>query len=298
MLFKLLFIVFTFATCQAQVQEKFIPVRGAQLFCRILGKGNPIIIIHGSPALSQDYLFPHLAKLSEDNLTVFYDQRGCGHSTSSLTEKEINVSTFVADIDDIRKSLNFDKVILLGHSWGGFLALKYAFQHPDSVQKLILLDTMPASQEEFTLFITEVTKRLDPLHDELQRLESTDLYKSGDPETVEKQLKLVFQTYLYNPEKIHQLNFRLPQQGILSGFKTFELLCQEIFMKPYDIFDNLSTIKCPTLILHGDSDPISYQMAEHIHQSIPNSTFIKIDQCGHFPLQNSLKPYSLPSKTF
>lgn len=286
-LLSFLFALFTlFATSQAAPpppQEKFLSANGAEFFCRIFGKGGPIIVIHGAPGLSQDYLLPYLASLSENNLVVFYDQRGCGQTISELTEKQINVSTFVEDIESIRKSLNYDKITLLGHSWGGFLAMKYALQYPASTHKLILLDTMPASQEEFTLFIEEVTKRLAPLHDALQTIESTDLYKAGDPETVEKQLKMVFQTYLYNPENIKKLNFCLPQQGILNGFKAFGLLCETIFMKPYDIFNDLPAIKCPTLILHGDSDPISYRMAEHIQQAIPNSQFIKIDNCGHFP---------------
>ena len=142
---------------------------------------------------------------------------------------------------------------------------------------------MPASQDEFSIFIKEVTKRLAPLHDKLQMIESTELYKSGDPETVEQVNKIVFQTYLYNPEDINKLNFLLPRQGIQSGLKAFELLCSAIFMKPYNIYNDLATIKCPTLILHGDSDPISYLLAEHIQQTIPDSQFIKIDRCGHFP---------------
>lgn len=289
-----LFIVFTLPTIsqavcihdssQLDLQEKFISTDdGAHLFCRIFGKGNPIIVVHGAPILSQDYLLPYLTKLAENNLVIFYDQRGCGYSTSELTEKYINVQTFVEDIETIRKSLNLDKIILLGHSWGGFVSMKYAIQYPEHLDKLILMGTMPASQEEFSLFLKEVAKRLAPLQDKLQVIESTDLFKSGDPETVEQQNKIVFQTYLYNPEDINKLNLLLPRQGILSGFKVLELLCGDIFMKPYHIFKELATIKCPTLILHGDSDPISYQMAEHIHQAIPDSQFIKIDHCGHFP---------------
>lgn len=271
------------AASNAPAQEKFVPSNEARLFCRIYGSGDPIIVIHGAPALSQDYLLPYLASLSEHNCVIFYDQRGCGYSTSEITEKQINVATFVEDIESIRKSFNFDKITLLGHSWGGFLAMEYAIQHPDSMHKLILISTMPASQEEFTLSIAEVTKRLAPLQNAIQETESSDLYKSGDPATVEKAFKIIFQTYLYNSDDIKKLNFLLPRQGVLSGFKTFELLCNAIFMKPYDLFHKLSSIKCPTLILHGDSDPFSYHMAEHIQRTIPNSKFIKIDHCGHFP---------------
>ncbi len=287
LIFSLLTIFSLFDICQAaplpQMQEKVISANGAQLYCQYVGNGNPIIVVHGAPPLSQDYLLPFLSELSENNMVVFYDQRGCGHSTSELTEKQVNVPTFVEDIESIRHAFHFDKITVLGHSWGSFLAMQYVIRHPDAVDKLILIGTMPASQDELFQFISDITKRLAPVHDEIELIKATDLYKSGDPETVEKELKIVFQTYLYNPEDINKLNFRLPQQGILTGLKTFDLVCSEVFFKPFNIFNELSAIKCPTLILHGDSDPISYRMAEHINQTIPNSKFMKIDNCGHFP---------------
>lgn len=222
-----------------------------------------------------------LIQLSDKNLLIFYDQRGCGQS--SFTENQINLTTFVEDIETIRKTLNLDKMILLGHSWESFLAMKYAIQYPHAVDKLILLGAMPVSQEEFTQFIAEVTKRLNPIHELLKELESTDAYLSGDPQTVEKQLKMVFQTYLFDPANIDKLHFHLTPEGFKNGTKTFALLCQDIFLKPSDIHTDLKKINTPTLILHGDADPISWNFAEHIHQDIPKSRFVKLEQCGHFP---------------
>lgn len=267
----------------ATFQEKWVSTEGAELYCRLFGQGDPIIIIHGAPALTQDYLLPYLADLSENNLVIFYDQRGCGRSTGKLVDEDINVSTFVQDIEAIRKMLNVNQVTLLGHSWGGFLAMSYTIQYPTKVDKLILLDTMPASQDEFTQFIEEVMRRLAPIHDELQLLEATELYQSGDPQTIEKQLKMVFQTYFYDPENVNKLHFNISGDAFRRGSKVFTLLCNQIFLKPYDIYSDLSKIQSPTLVVHGDADPISYKMAEHIHQTIPNSQFALIECCGHFP---------------
>lgn len=266
------------ATCQGAFQEKTV----GDLYCRLYGKGDPILIIHGGPPLSQEYLSP-LLQLSDNNLLIFYDQRGCGRSAGAFTENQINVAAFVDDIEAIRTSLNLDKMSILGHSWGGFLAMKYAIEHPDAVDKLILIGSMPASQDEFTQFIAEVTKRLEPLHEQLKEIEATEAYLAGDPQLVEKQFKIVFQTYLFDPENIHKLHFQLSREGFLSGNKVFALLCQDIFFKPYDIHPELKKIKFPTLILHGDADPISWQFAANIHRDIPQSRFVKLEHCGHFP---------------
>lgn len=101
----------------------FIKTNDAQIFCRVFGKGEPIIVVHGGPGLSQDYLLPQMAKLAQTNLVIFYDQRGCGLSTGAINEDSIQIKTFVDDLEAIRKSFGYKKVTVLGHSWGGFLAM-------------------------------------------------------------------------------------------------------------------------------------------------------------------------------
>ena len=99
------------------MQEKFIPTEKAELFCKVAGSGKPLIVIHGGAGfLTHDYLLPHLERLSENNLVVFYDQRGLGKSTGELTAESINLKSYVDDIEAIRKSLGAPKVSLLGHS--------------------------------------------------------------------------------------------------------------------------------------------------------------------------------------
>jgi len=268
---------------QEQTQEKFIATEGAKLFCRIMGKGAPVIVIHGGPGLSQEYLLPQMAHLAEHNLIVFYDQRGCGLSTGTLISEQINVKTYIEDIDAIRKSLGVEKISLLGHSWGGILGMQYAISHPKSVDKLILLSTMPASSEDLALFIAEWTQRTAPYREELHTIEASELYLAGDPQTVAKQLEIVFQTYMYRPEDVRKLSLRRSQKAALNGFKVYEIFLNEVFMKPFNLFNDLSKLQCPTLIIHGDTDPIPLTTAEHINKAIPHSRLSVIEHCGHFP---------------
>lgn len=269
---------------QEQVQEKFIATDGAELFCRIIGQGMPIVVIHGGAGcITQDYLLPYMARLAEQNLLIFYDQRGLGRSTGELTPEKINIQTYVEDIDAIRRSLGMEKISLLGHSWGGFLGMHYAISHPESVENLILLSNMPASSEDFALFIEELTKRLAPYYEQLQEIEASELYITGDPETVAKQLRMNFQTYTYKSEDVNKLNLYKSQQAALNGFKVWEILRDNIFMKPFNLFQELSQLQCPTLIIHGDSDPIPLATAKHINKAIAHSKLSVIEQCGHFP---------------
>jgi proline iminopeptidase len=119
---------------KTQIKEGFVSVRNGKLFYRMPGKGVPLVVVHGGPSLNQDYLLPQLYKLAENNLVIFYDQRGSGRSLETkLDEKYINIDQFVEDLETLRISLGFDKFILMGHSWGGLLAMKYAVEHQENL---------------------------------------------------------------------------------------------------------------------------------------------------------------------
>lgn len=283
--FILVALSFTFSNCVASVvQEKFISVENAELFCKMMGSGKPLIVLHGGAGyLTHDYLLPHLEYLAKNNLLIFYDQRGLGKSTGELTPEQINLKTYVNDIESIRKILGAKRVSLIGHSFGGLLAMNYALSCPDSVDRIILSNSMIASSCDLGLFFSELTKRIAPYQSEIQELESSALFQKGDPETVAHVCKLYFQTYMYNPENVRKLNLCKTQKENVKGAKVWEIFKNQIFMQPFDILSKIKMIRCPTLIIHGNEDAIPLVSSEHIHDAINSSELVKIEQCGHFP---------------
>lgn len=97
---------------------------------------------------------------------IFYDQRCCGQSTGEINASTINIETFVEDLDRIRQELGYKKISILGHSWGGFLAMNYATSHSENVDRLILSNSLPASSEEYTLF-SQGRTRINSLHERI-----------------------------------------------------------------------------------------------------------------------------------
>ena len=92
-----------------QTKEIFVPVPQGELFCQVIGKGDPLIIIHGGPGMSQEYLLPNLKQLAKNHLLIFYDQRCCGRSRGEIIPELITTKSFVEDIDSIRKWLALKK---------------------------------------------------------------------------------------------------------------------------------------------------------------------------------------------
>ncbi|PPK60987.1 alpha/beta hydrolase [Actinokineospora auranticolor] len=104
---------------------------GCRLWVSASGAGVPVILCHGGPGLWD--MFGDLA----DSLaarTVRWDQRGCGRSER---RGPYSVERSVRDLDAVRAHFGFDRVAVLGHSWGATLALRYALAHPERVRGLV-----------------------------------------------------------------------------------------------------------------------------------------------------------------
>lgn len=286
MLKKLVFFfVLLLGTLQAQpsIKELIVETPECHLFCRILGEGKPLVVLHGGPGLSQDYLEPQLYELAKHNLVIFYDQRGCGASTGEINEESITLQNYVEDLENVRKAFGFEKISLLGHSWGGFLAMNYAIAHPEAIEKLILSNSVPATFPDFLLFVAEWTRRLNPYMLEMAEIHQSPGYAKGDPEVMEHLYRIIFRTYCYNPESADDLNLRLSPKAAINGSKIHEIFAETVFMHPFDLTEGLKELTCPTLVIHGDTDSIPLLTAQHIHESIPHSEFVLIKNCGHFP---------------
>ena len=262
--------------------DRIVEANGAQLFCRSLGQGSPVIVLHGGPGMSQDYLLPYLARLADRYQVIFYDRRSCGRSTGQTDENSMSLQTFVEDLESVRKAYGLQRMALLGHSWGGLLAMVYAIAHPGAVSKLILADTVPASSEEFELFNQEKSKRMAPLQKELTAIEETEGFRQGDPETVEKYYQLYFRGYFYDPDQVWLLDTKMSSKAFLNGLKVSELV-RAHFAPPFSCHDQLKKLDIPALILHADHDIIPPAAIESLRTSLRGSKYVLFNNSGHFP---------------
>jgi proline iminopeptidase len=116
-----------------------MPIRDVSLFVKVIGKGYPLVLMHGGPSLDHTTLLD-LQPLADQFTLVFYDHRCNGRSEGA----EVSTMTFenlTADADALRQTLGFDHWTVLGHSFGGNVALEYALRYPQSLSHLILMNT-------------------------------------------------------------------------------------------------------------------------------------------------------------
>ena len=116
-----------------------MPIRGASLFVEVVGHGPPLVLMHGGPGLDHVSLTPFRG-LADRHTVVFYDHRCNGRSTGAPVTS-MTLDNLTADADALREELGFERWAVLGHSFGGHVALEYALRYPERVSRLILLDT-------------------------------------------------------------------------------------------------------------------------------------------------------------
>ena len=139
-------------------REGYVPAENAELFYREVGRGRPIILVHGGPDFDHTYLLPDMDRLSDSYRLIYYDQRGRGKSGRDVRPDDVSIRTEIEDLEGLRKYLRLDSVAVLGHSWGGVLALEYAIRHPDRVSHMILMNTAAASHDDYMLLRQEVAQ--------------------------------------------------------------------------------------------------------------------------------------------
>jgi proline iminopeptidase len=265
------------------IKETFVTSGEAKLFCRVTGQGKPLIVIHGGPGLTQDYLIPQMYELAKNNLVIFYDQRGCGKSTVDINANTITLESFVNDIEAIRQAFHLDKISILGNSWGRSLAMQYTIAHPEHVDNLILSNSAPATSEGYALFGQEYMRRMSPYQKELEKISNSQGFRDGNTCVMEQFYRLIFRQYCYIPEKADLLNLRMTPIASLSGARVSEIIREKVLDRPFNLNKGLKVLEVSTLILHGDADPIPLSTAQDIHENIPGSKYVLMKNCGHFP---------------
>jgi proline-specific peptidase len=116
-----------------------IPIRDVSLFVDVVGHGYPLVLMHGGPSLDH-WSLSAFRRCADQFTLIFYDHRGNGRSEGAAVSS-MTWENLTADADALRERLGFDRWAVLGHSFGGHVALEYALRYPDRLSHLVLLDT-------------------------------------------------------------------------------------------------------------------------------------------------------------
>ncbi len=266
-------------------KEISIPIKNGKLFCQTAGNintGNPLIVLHGGPGLGCQYLLPQMKALGQFSFAIFYDQRGTGLSVSTDDWYAHPFETYCQDLDTLRKSFNLEKISLLAHSFGNVFAAFYASEFPQHVDKMVFVNSVPLSSQDYLDFVKHRSAIVDQHKSELDAIRQLPDFQQGDSKTIERFYRIYFKNYFAKPHLANTLTLTMTPQAAINNFKIYDMFFDNINKHSFSLYGKLQAIDKSSLIISGDKDVIPLHYMEHLHQSIPSSKYIEIKDCGHF----------------
>lgn len=275
---------------------------GIELAHFAVGEGRNVLVIHGGPGMTFLQPMSGLTPLADQFRFHYYDQRGCGESTRPIDrfdspnvyqnmqalDHSLGLGAQIADIERIRQILGDDKLILIGHSWGGFLASLYAAEFPEHVEVLILVSpantlVMPQPEGESDLFASvrtglpaEKQAEFDQFMAEYMNFNTLFQKSEADLVAMNEQ----FGEYYV---QVVDIPAQMPPQGKSGGWMVW---AQYLSMgQRHDYRPALENVTAPVLVIHGADDLQSESASRMYAEVFPNAEFVVIENAGHFSFE-------------
>jgi len=239
------------------------------------GDGGPtVVVLHGGPGASHDYLRPQFDGLAAGRTLLYYDQRGGGRSEVPR-DVPLGWREHVADLAAIAGGAVRAPLTLLGFSWGGLLAILFALEHPELVARLALVapaGTHPGIRLEFEKTFAE--RQAAPEILEARAALSRSGLRERDPDAFwRRAFELSVAGYFKEPSRASNLTpFRVAARAQQAVWRSLEGM---------DLRPRLREITAETLVLHGRYDPIPLASSETLVLALPHARLVVFEDSGH-----------------
>jgi proline iminopeptidase len=263
----------------ADENGKTFDAPGAKIYYETLGggSGTPLIVVNGGPGF--DHMYLHVSDvwstLAKNRAVTMYDQRGNGRSEALKPNQSCTLADQIADLDALRAHLGYEKMDLLGHSWGGYLVMAYTARHPERVRRLIICDSAAPKWRDTVFLFDQV------FPEGRERQDAFDFADTlGDDDAHKKGLAEYLSWLCYSPEK------RDAFLAKASTFKETKDVNQKVNadLARFDLNPEIKKFRMPVLVLTGRYDMnVAPQTAWRIHQAIAGSQWAVFERSGHLP---------------
>lgn len=257
-----------------------------------------LLLLHGGPGANHSYFKSFEDYVHNDEIEfIYYDQLGSTNSDNPADRSFWNIPRFVDEVDQVRRALHLgpDNFFLLGHSWGGILAIEYALAHQDALKGLIISNMM-ASCPAYQRYADEVLgPQMDPAV--LKRIK--ELETAGDYESEEYMDLLVPHYYEKHvlrkpaeqwPQAVHDAFAGINQDlyVYMQGPSEFGIAGT---LSDWDRFEDLPSITVPTLVIGADHDTMDPEHMRAMAERLPRGQFLRCPQGSHMAMWDDAEVY-------
>jgi proline-specific peptidase len=276
-----------------RIEEGTVPFRAYKTAYRIVGDptvGTPLLVLHGGPGVPHDYLRPLDALAAPGRAVVYYDQLGTGRSSRPQDAGLWTLESHLNELENLRGRLGLGRVHLMGHSWGGILALEHVLRAPKGVAGLVLSDTtasMPFHARELLRLRSALPLKVQ---EALERHEKAGT--THDPAYEEATMDFLARHVCRLdpwPDALVSA-FGAMNQAVYGAMWGSEVRITGT-LRDWTALDRLGGIRTPTLIVSGAYDEMTPREQEKLHAGIAASEQVLLPASAHLPMHEEAEAY-------
>jgi len=257
-----------------------------------------ILLLNGGPGGTHEYFECFENFLPKDGVEfIYYDQLGCGYSDNPNDTAYWDLDRFVEEVEQVRKALNLDKnnFYLLGHSWGGILAMQYTLKYQDNMKALVISNMM-SSCPDYGKYANEVlAKQFDkPVLDSIRAMEARNDFSNP-------QYMGLLQPYFYEKHILRMPSANWPDPVVRSFAKMNQSLYVTMQgpsefgisgrLTNWDVKAQLPKITIPTLVIGAQHDTMDPEHMKWMSTQVKNGSFLLCPNGGHMAMYDDQETY-------
>jgi L-proline amide hydrolase len=252
------------------------------------GDRAPVVVCHGGPGLTHDYLVSLSALADSGRAVVFYDQFGSGRSghRRDAPAEFWTVDLYLRELSDLVDHLGIaGGHHVLGHSWGGMLGLEWAVRRPTGLRSLIVADAFAASHT----YTAEVSGLVDALPDDIRlTIEQHEAADTTDSAEYQAAMRAFYRLHVCRrspvPDEVMRTLGALGDDPTvylaMAGPSEFRLTGA---LRDWDITDRLDQVAVEVLIVSGRHDEVTPTAVRELHDGLPGSRWELFEDASHMP---------------
>ena len=257
-----------------------------------------ILLLNGGPGGTHEYFQCFENFLPQEGIEfIYYDQLGCGNSDNPNDTAYWDLDRFVEEVEQVRKALNLGKenFYLLGHSWGGILAMQYALKYQDNLKGLIVSNMMSSCPDYDKYAENVLAKQFDPVVlDSVMAIEKRGDFDNPNymgllgPNFYEKHiLRLPAAEW---PDPVNRAFAKLNKSlyVTMQGPSEFGISGR---LENWDVSKKLSSVVVPTLVIGAQHDTMDPEHMKWMSTQFKNGTYLYCEKGSHMAMYDDQETY-------
>ena len=239
--------------------------------------GPPLVCINGGMLYDHSMLWPALSPLAASRQVILYDQRGRGASAAPVDPKAATIDDDALDVGAIRRALGIRRWDMLGHSWGGGIAMLASANDVAGVRRLVLVDSVGPTSDWMAPLRAAVLDRLHGTEREAVARITEEMLGEPDPILHSDYSRAVYPAWFADAEMASRFT---PPNAISE---TGAAVLARLRDAGYDWRPRLRALSVEALVLHGEQDPLPRTVLPDTPYILPNARHVVVPSSGHMP---------------